>query len=183
MVGDPIAFQVSLPEGWARQREDEVLYVLNDEEDFIIMVAALDLVAMEEDPLPMPEPEFRRILTTMVMGSDSLLLQIMEQSFLHQRDLPISDLVQEIGTLGGERAARLSARVRIDDEDGWFRVNVTMRDGVMYMLGFLGRGEITAEHEPLIGRIHESFALAGAPPAAASRTSAPTGSRRIKGSH
>lgn len=169
-VGDPVPYRVSLPEGWATAHDDEMLYVVSEDEEFVIMVAAEDLVAGEDEPLAIPEPEARRIMTTMIMGSDSLLLDLLGQVFLNQNEYPVTELVQQIGTLGGERAAHLSARIRIDGEEGWFQFHATMRDGVIYMLGFMGKGDYTPERAPLIGRIHASFVLADAPQAADSRT-------------
>lgn len=164
MVGDPVAFHVSLPDGWAREQDDGMMYVTNADEDFAILVGALDIVAAQEDPLPIPEAEARRLFTTMIMGSDSLLLNLFEAGFLSQTEFPVTDLQQGLGSLGGERAAHLSARFQLEGEEGWFRFHVTMKDGVLYMLGFMGKGDFDAGREPLMGRIHESFVLAAVPP-------------------
>ena len=163
-VGEPVAFRVSLPEAWDRENEDGMMHVTNEEEDFAILVGAMDLVAAQDDPLPIPEQEARRLLTTMIMGSDSLLLHLFQAGFLSDNEVSVTDLEPELGTLGGERAARLSARFEMEGENGWLRFYVTVKDGVMYMLGFMGKGDFDPGREPLMGRVYESFTLADAPP-------------------
>jgi hypothetical protein len=168
-VGSPVAYRVSLPEGWATRHDDETLTVFSEDENLAIMVAAKDILATMENPMPMPEPEARRILTAMLMSSDSLLLQMLQQTFQYQKEYPITGMTHEIGTLGGERSARLSGRMRIDGEDIWFQFHVTVKDGVMYMLCFLSQDEFSRKQEPLMDRVHASFVLADAPPPAGFR--------------
>lgn len=168
-VGAPISYRVSLPQAWARHQDEEVLFVVSDDEEFVIMTAAVDLLAGEKEPLPLPEAEMRRLMTTMMMNSDSLLVDLLGQVFLNQSEYPVSELVQEVGTLGGERAAHLSGRMQIDGVDGRFQLHVTMKDGVMYMLGFLSKGEFPPARRPLMAQIRESFILADSPPPLASR--------------
>lgn len=164
IVGDPVPYSVSLPEGWTTEEDEEMLYMYSDDEDFLIMTAAQDLVAGEEEPMGgMPEADARRFLTTMIMSSDSLLLQMLEMGLMSQGELKMRDVIKEIRTLGGERAAYMAGRVEMEGEEGWMQLHVTMKDGIMYILGFVGKASSAAEREPLMARIRESFVLAEQP--------------------
>ena len=163
-IGDPVEYRVDLPPEWDTEEEDGTLMAVSKDQDFAILIVAMDILADQEDPLPMSEADQRRFYTTMLMASDSLLLNLIGPLMRHQSDMPLTDVEQELGTLGGERAAVLFARTEVDGEEGWFRFHVTVKDGVLYMLGFMGPGEFDPAREPLMNRVHESFVLADVPP-------------------
>ncbi|HEU4881367.1 MAG TPA: hypothetical protein VFT45_03950, partial [Longimicrobium sp.] len=76
MVGAPIGYRVSLPSGAEIEDDGETLTAQT--EDVIVFIAAVDLVAAQDEPLPVSDAESRRIVTSMFMGSDSLLFGLMD---------------------------------------------------------------------------------------------------------
>jgi hypothetical protein len=162
LVGEPIPYQLSVPDGWEMEREDdEMLYVMGEE--MMLLVAVSDLMAEEENPLPVSEAEARRIFTNMMLESDSLLLGLLDQGFTQGMGGQIMDPTREIRELGGERAGYLRGRIVADGEPGWVDVHLTMKDGIMYMLAFVVQGADIERFAPLMARIRESFVLAPAP--------------------
>jgi hypothetical protein len=75
----------------------------------------------------------------------------------------LREVVREIRRLGGRRAAYMRARIGDNGEGGWLDVHVTAKDGFVYMLLFMGRGDRRAEHEPLRAHIRDSFAFPAEP--------------------
>lgn len=161
VTGDPVPFQLSVPEGWETELDDEMLYVMGEE--MMLIVAASDLMAEEENPLPVSETEARRIFTSMIVDSDSLLLAMLDQGFTEGLGQEITDATREIRQLGGERAGYLRGRIVADGEPGWVDVHLTMKDGIMYMLAFMVKGTEIEQFDPLMARIRESFVPAPAP--------------------
>lgn len=163
-VGDPIAYRVDLPADGVREEDaDGLMSVMTDEA--FVMVGALDLMEEEGEELPVSDPEARRILTAVFMASDSLLIGLMTQSMLNE-GLALQEMVTDIRTLGGERAAYVRGVYREGGEAGWVEMYVTVRDAIMYMLMVGTLGEDDAQLDALGSRIHGSFVLPDAPPPA-----------------
>lgn len=168
-VGTPIAYRISLPEGWEIKREDDVLYARQG--PLTVVLGSMDMMAAVEDPLPVSDVEARRIMTNMIMGSDSLLYDMMREVSKEEEGYRVTGTVQDIRSLAGQRAAFLRGRYEEDGEIGWAEAHFTIKDGIVYMLMFaLEGGERTeaefAAYEPLFTRIRDSLVLADAPPAA-----------------
>lgn len=161
LEGLAIPYQLSIPEGWEAEADGEMVYVTG--EDMMLVVAASDLMAEEDNPLPVSEKEARRIFTSMIVDSDSLLLGLLDEGFAEGMDQEIMDPVREIRELGGLRAGYLRGRVVVDGEPGWVDVHLTMKDGVMYMLAFMVQSPDVEPFEPLIDRIRASFVPADGP--------------------
>jgi hypothetical protein len=161
VTGQPVPFRISVPEGWNRSWDDGLLSVEDPDEETVIMVSAMDLAAPETRPASMSESEARRVLTARVMSSDSVLLQLLHRNAMRSSRFPLSDVTREVGTLGEEKAGWLSARTRVaEDQQGWMRVSLTVVDGVLYTLLFMGLGELRPEQEALVDRIGDSFVAA-----------------------
>lgn len=168
-VGTPIAYRISLPEGWEITREDDVLSA--KEAPLTVVLGAMDLMKGVENPLPVSDMEARRIMTNMIMGSDSLLFALMRDVTKEEEGYRVTGTLHDIRSLAGQRAAYLKGRYEEDGEIGWAEAHFTIKDGILYMLMFtLEGGERTeaefAAHAPLFTRIRDSFVLADAPPAA-----------------
>ena len=154
-VGAPIKYQIGLPEGAEIQCEQGALYAVAG--DILIIVDASDMYeAYDGDARSrMSEAELRRMLTESVVNADSL----------HSREIAdedgsdLRDVVQEIRTLGGRRATFMRARERQNGRDGWFEVYITAKDGMHYVLMFMGAGSPRTADEPLLARIRDSFVL------------------------
>ncbi|HEX2080770.1 MAG TPA: hypothetical protein VHG08_23900 [Longimicrobium sp.] len=164
-VGEPIAYRVDLPAGAEISRDGPFLAA--ETPKHIVLVAAADLVAEAEYQLPVSDPEARRILTSVFMDSDSLLLGLMDEG-MRRRNVELVGVVREIRTLGGQRAAYLRGGVGRRGTDGWMEMHVTVKDGIMYLLIVGGMGRAGARDETLAARIRDSFVLPDAPPPAAS---------------
>lgn len=165
VVGEPIPYRVSVPEAWRRERAGRVLFAASANEELVMMATAADLAAGQGQSASMPA---RKAGTERFMSSDSFLLETTENLVVRSFPHPLSEVVREIGRLGGEKAACVCARTRIDGEEGWMRLCSTIKDAVLYTLVFQGKGELRPEQEPLMARIRDSFVLADAPENAAS---------------
>lgn len=155
--GQPVPYRISMPEGWSRAWDDGVLTVQDPDEEIVIVVSAMDLAADGTRPASMSEAQARRELTARVMSSDSVLLGLLQRNAVRASRHPLSDVSREIGTLGAEKAGWLSARTRISGEPGWMRVCLTVREGVLYTLLFMGLGEPRPEQDSLVAGIADSF--------------------------
>lgn len=170
VVGEPVPYRIGVPEGWDRAWDDGLLSVKDPDEEVVIMMSALDLAAPQTRPASMSEAEARRVLTARVMSSDSVLLQLLHRNAVQSSTYPLSEVTREMGTLGEEKAGWLSGRTRIaEQEQGWMRIGMTVVDGVLYTLLFMGMGEPTPEQESLVARIRDSFVAPEMPGAAGSR--------------
>jgi hypothetical protein len=157
VVGEPVPYGIGVPEGWSTDLEGDVLSLEDPDEETVIMVTAFDLVAAQSRPLSMSEAEARRIMTEGVMSSDAVLLDMLKRNTEQASRRPLLDVVHEIGTLGGEKAGWMSGRSQITGGAGWIRVCLTVVDGILYTLVFVGMGEIRPEQEALVARIGDSF--------------------------
>lgn len=161
-VGSPIPYRVELPalateadDGWSLEVEGSGYYV---------RVGAMDMMDEVDDPLPVSDTEARRLMTTLFMSSDSLLLGLLEES-MQEQQVDLQDVVTEIRTLGGQRSGYLRGRVVCEcGHSGTIEMNLTVKDGILYMLMFATEGEGAERHEPMMTRIRESLVLADAPP-------------------
>lgn len=156
VTGQPISYRVSVPEGWEQEWDDDVLLVTSESEEVIITVTALDLVAVQNPPAS-ARAEARRTITDRVMLNDSFHLALLERNVQRTSPHPVSDIVGEIGTLGGGKAGCVSARTTISGQNGWVRLCSTVHEGVLYQLMFQGTGTIQPEQEALVARIRDSF--------------------------
>jgi|GEM_PF-3254483 len=162
VVGRPIAYRVSMPSvGWTVSTENDVLQV--SREDAVIMVSATDLTTLQPKPASISEADYRKILTQRFMGSDSVMLALMSRVAANASSLEQDGRV-EIGTLGGQRAARVQDRRERNGVARWHHSYITVKDAVLYMLAFDVPGETPEAHKDLFDRIHQSFVLAEAPP-------------------
>jgi hypothetical protein len=171
-VGNPITYRISLPERWEITREDDVLYARQG--PLTVVLGAMDIVRMVKDPPPASEAEERRIMTNMVMGSDSLLYDLMREATREEEGYRVTGIMHDIRSLAGQRAAYMRGRYEEDGETGWAEAHFTMKDGIAYMLMFTLEGSERTEaefatYEPLFTRIRDSLVLADAPPARQNR--------------
>ena len=158
-LGDPIRYRISLPRDAEIVREDHMLYAVSD--NVVIMVTATDMLKGEAPVLHVSDAEARGVITRMIMGSDSILLALLREGIEesgHGADL--LDVRQGITTLGGQRAAQMTARLQEDGGEGWMEMRMTVKDGILYMLMFAVVDDEPAAHEPLFARIRDSFVLA-----------------------
>ncbi len=155
-VGRPIPYRIALPED-AEVAEEPGLLSARTESLFVIVVAT-DMLEGEENPLPVSEAESRRILTSIIMGSDALLFALLDEEF-RRRKLDLRDVVRGIRSLGGQRAACVRGRVHERGVEGWLDIYATVKNGIMYILAFTALGGDLASHEPLVARIRDSFVL------------------------
>jgi hypothetical protein len=180
-VGSPLPYRIDLPRDWKINRgsfplesgrDVHALAVVRD--GVTVGVLALDLMEGQRDGAPvLPDAEMRRAITDMCVKSGSLLYDVLRSSSaLKAKDGPILDLVREIRTLGGQRAAYMRGRVEQDGRWYRFETRLTVQDGIMYVLTMTGEADRYAAHEPLFARIRDSLVLgrASTPAAAGLRT-------------
>lgn len=162
-VGSPIPYRIELPalataadDGWSLEVQGSGYYV---------RVGAMDMMdEVDDDELPVSDAEARRLMTTLFMSSDSLLLGLLEES-MQEQQVDLQDVVTEIRTLGGQRSGYMRGRVVCEcGHSGTIEMNLTVKDGILYMLMFATEGEGAERHEPMMMRIRESLVLADAPP-------------------
>ncbi|HEY0017790.1 MAG TPA: hypothetical protein VGC13_15865 [Longimicrobium sp.] len=154
--GDPVPYRIALPEEAEIETESGLLSART--EDLVVAVVATDMLEGEENPLPVSEPESRRILTSIIMGSDALLFALLDEE-LRRRKPEFEEVVRGIGMLGGQRAACVRGRVEERGVASWLDIHATVKDGILYMLAFTILGGDVAPHRPLLARIRESFVL------------------------
>lgn len=154
-TGHPIPFRVELPEDAEIEEGPGLLSART--RDLSIVAAATDMLAGEAHPQTIPEAGSRRILTSLVMGSDALLFGVLEEE-LQTRKLKLEEVVRGIGTLGGQRAACLQGSFEEHGVRGWLDIHATVKDGILYLLAFAVAGG-PGSPPPLFTRIRESFVL------------------------
>lgn len=173
-VGNPIAYRIDLPGNWKVSREQQpasfrkggtgstqVLTATRGR--LMVVLVTADLLAEQQNPLPVSDAEARRIMTDMVMSSDSLLYGMMRQWNVTPSGEPrLRDAVREIRTLGGQKSAYMRGRVAERGASGEIEMHFTLRDGIMYFLSFAAEGGIGG-NEALFGRIRDSLVLAPSP--------------------
>lgn len=173
-VGDPIPYRIDLPENWKVSREQQpasfrkggmsnsqVLTATRGR--VMVMLVTADLLAEQENPLPVSDAEARRMMTDMVMSSDSLLYGMMRQWNVTPSGEPrLRDAVREIRTLGGQKAAYMRGHVAERGESGEIEMHFTLKDGIMYFLMFAAEGGL-GRNETLFERMRDSLVLAPSP--------------------
>jgi hypothetical protein len=165
-VGSPIAYRVQLPKGWNIQQEGEFLGAATG--DAMVAVAASDVMAGEESGLPVGEAEARRIMSNMILGSDSLMFAMLNEMLkgFQEDGSELQDVVREVRTFAGERSGYLSGRsMDLLDKPARVEVHFTIKDGVVYALVFAATEARFAAYQPLFARVRDSFAFPAAPPA------------------
>lgn len=155
-VGHPIPYRIALPDEAAVEAEPGLLSARTG--DLIVMVVARDMLK-DDDPLPVAVAS-RRAFTRMLMRSDSLLFRLLEEEF-RNRNLHVYGAVWRVRTLGGQWAAWIRGRLEESGASGWIDIHATVKDGILYILVFTMPGGDPAAHEPLLGRIRDSFVLPG----------------------
>jgi hypothetical protein len=156
LVGHPIPYRVALP---VRARiEDAAGLLVARAGDLAVVVVARDMLAAEETPAPVSGTVPRRILTSMIMGSDALLFALLAEE-LRGRELELESMVRGTGTLGGQRAVCIQGRFTEHGAGGWIDIHGTVRDGILYVLAFTWSRADPRAHEHLLARIRDSFAL------------------------
>lgn len=168
-VGTPFPYRIELPRnsvivrGGRTVSSREVHSLVARSGDLVVVVQTVDL--MEGDARRAPgisDAQMRRIMTDMVLSSDSLLHGVMQSaSALMDKSGEISAPVREIRTLAGQRAAYMSGRVERDGMLLRFEMHLTVQDGIMYVLMTMSPDKRYASHEPLFARIRESLVLGG----------------------
>lgn len=172
--GATVPFTVQVPDGWNVQEMDGG--VLATSGHALVGVYASDVLADQKNTLPVSEAESRRIVTSMILGSDSLLLAMMGKAKDGIMQTALSPVVgaPEISTLGGSRAAFL--RTRMDAPTiGSVRVDMyfTMSDGYVIMLFHGAAEDSVAAWQPVFDRVRESLVLPHwSPPTAGSSPAA-----------
>lgn len=161
VVGDPIAYRVSLPAGARVMSDRQNLHGVT--RDAIVFVGAVDLMDAQEREPKVSESEARRIMTSLFMQSDTLLLALLHHG-IRQRDVKLHDVVTEMRTLGGQRAAYLGG-VPNDGAHARLDAHMTVKDGILYLLIVHSNRRRGERSGMLAESIHQSFVLADAPPA------------------
>ena len=168
-VGDPIAYRIDLPKDWEISRVSQnvpngTAHALSATgKDGALSVTAADLVAGRTDrPAGVSEAQMRKMVTDMILGSDSLMYGMLQGAIANQGGT-LRDAVRGITTLAGQRAARLKGRVERDGTTTPLELHLTVRDGIMYVITTLAEDGRYAAVEPLFARIRDSFVLAPAP--------------------
>jgi hypothetical protein len=155
-AGDPIPYRIALPENAEIEVRPGLLAAQSG--NLSVIVVATDMLEGEQNPLPVPEAESRRILTNIIMGSDALLFALLDEEF-RRRELELGNVVRGIGSLGGQRSACVRGRFEERGVEGWLDMHATVRDGIMYMLAFTVLSDDLAPREALLARIRDSFVL------------------------
>ncbi len=162
VTGQPVPYRLSVPEGWAREWKNDVLSVSSEHGEVTIAVTALDLVAVQNPP-PASRAQVRRAITERVMSNDTFHLNLIERNVRRTSPDPLGHVVPEMGTLGGGKAACVSAVTQTTAGEGWIRVCSTVHGGVLYQLLVMGPGAIRPQHESLVARIRDWFVPADMP--------------------
>ncbi|HVG45747.1 MAG TPA: hypothetical protein VM890_13495 [Longimicrobium sp.] len=171
-VGTSVGYRVGIPERWELKEEGEELTATNGR--VTLFLGVRDLVTEKrESRLPVSPAESRRIMTNFFMGSDSLLLGLMDRmrvEMMEERGVHCTQLTREVRELAGQHAGFLSLRCdRGRRESVRFDSWLTVKDGVAYLLMYLGEPKDHAANEPLFDRVRQSLVLADTPPAGAAQ--------------
>lgn len=160
-VGSPIAYQIGLPRGWEVSRKSGMMFAQS--KVAVVIAHARDL--LDDTGRELPEAETRRVMTAMMMGSDSTvfgLMRLINSQIGEGRDL--RDVTYAMGTLGGERAGLMSGWMQMPGA-GRMRMEMylTVRDGIAYVLLFMVQDSRFEAHRPLFTRVRDSFVPAPSP--------------------
>ncbi len=165
LTGTPVAYQVGMPvPAWELLRNDEEMMQVGTA-DAVIIASAWDLLAQEQRNPAIPDHIHRTIVTNQWMDSDSLLMARVAEALSSTGNLQAEGRVEEMRTLGGERAAYMRTQWEREGDTGWAQAYVTVKDGIMYMLVHVVAGADADKYGEIFGRVHQSFVLAAAPPA------------------
>jgi hypothetical protein len=170
-VGTPLPYRIDLPRDWEVHRESRMsntglIYRLAaGNGDRAVALFTTDVMQSRKESPFVSEEQARRIVTDMLVSSDSALYGMMQvmRGEMAEQDEPLLDVVQEIRTLGGQRAAYMTARIAQGRKSQRFEMHITVQNGIMYILVFMGKLDDHAAHEPLFTRIRESLVFAPAP--------------------
>jgi hypothetical protein len=166
-VGDSIPYRIGLPGDWKITRlngnaSNARIHALvaEDGETRAVAISAADLVARVDRPAGVSEGQMRRMMTETILGSDSLMYEMMRASTANL-GWKVQDAVREIRTLGGQRASYMRSRFESEGAPVSFEMHLTVRDGIFYSI--VAMSDDHAAHEPMFARIRDSFVLAPAP--------------------
>jgi hypothetical protein len=158
-TGSPIPYKVQLPEGWGVDHTDAGLIAVHGRT--VIGVLALDILEESGNPMPGSESESRRMLTETIVGSDSLLLVLMEKAregMIRGARAEVSG-TPEIRTLGGSRAAFMRASTVAKGAALRMDMYFTLSDGYVVVLFHGAPADSAAQWQPLFDRVRESVVL------------------------
>jgi hypothetical protein len=158
-VGAPIPFHIALPQDAEIEAGPGLLSTRIGE--LLVVAVAKDMMEDQATPAPGRGDFSRRVLTSMIMGSDALLFALLDEE-LDRRKLGLGNVVRGIGLLGGKRAACVRGCFEERGAKCWLDMHATVKDGIMYMLAFTVLRGGLEPHEALLRRIHHSFELPGA---------------------
>jgi hypothetical protein len=187
-TGSPVAYRIGFPRGWKIEREDMNVSrqaqvqggtvtntvrmqfageTLSAESGtgYVHLVVA-DVVPVKRSDLPVSWAEQRRIVTNTVLGSDSLLFGVLANATGGQ-GADFRDRVQEIRTLGGQRAGYQSGLLVTPGLQSRVEIYVTVKDGIVYVLTFAESDSRFAAREPLFARVRDSLVFAENAPVSA----------------
>jgi hypothetical protein len=157
-VGSPLPYRIDLPRDWEITRQSETrkhgeVYTLAaGNGSLMASLTASDLVETDD--------AVERQATDSTASSDSFLREAMRRTSARWRKTgEVSDLVQEIRTLSGQRAIYIRCRIVHDGKPHRLEMYMTVRDGIAYRLVTMAEGEDYAAHEPLFARIRDSLVL------------------------
>ena len=168
--GSPIAYRIGVPKGWKTGSGEEMMAATSDRA--LVLVFASDVMGEEGNELPVSEAEARRIMTSVFLGSDSLLFAVMGEILKEAKadDGNLTDVVRDVRTLAGQRAGYLSARGSdFLDEPARLEMYVTVSQGIVYVVAFAAVDAEYEAHRPLFDRVRESLVFADLAAVAASR--------------
>jgi hypothetical protein len=159
-VGSPLPYRIDLPRDWEINRGSETgnygeAYTLTaGNGSLMVFLTVADLVETDD--------AVKRQTTDRNLRSDSFLRDAMRQTSASWRKSGgVSELVQEIRTLGGQRAMYIRCRIVQDGKPHWLEMYGTVQDGIAYKLVTRAEGDDYAAHEPLFARIRQSLVLGG----------------------
>lgn len=180
-TGEPLAYRIGLPRGWEVQREDvtasqeaqvqggtvtntvrveiqgEQLSAGNGTGYIHLLVS--DLVPVKRSDLPVSWAEQRRIVTSTLLSSDSLLFGLLA-NVVRNQGAQFRDMVREVRTLGGQRAGYLSGVLVQPRLESRTEIYVTVKDGIVYVMIFAEEDSDFAAREPLFARVRDSLVFA-----------------------
>ena len=180
-TGSPLAYRIGFPGGWEVQRKDvnvsrqgqvqggritnTVRMELQGETltaesgTGFIQLLVSDIVPVQRSDLPVSWAEQRRIVTSTILGSDSLLFGLMANA-ARGLGTGFRNVVREIRTLGGQRAGYMSGLLVQPGLQSRTEIYVTVKDGIMYVMIFAESDSRFAAREPLFARVRDSLVFA-----------------------
>ena len=131
-VGTSVAYRMGIPVRWELREDGGKLMATNGR--VMLMLGVQDLVTdKEEAKLPVSPAENRRIMTNVFLGSDSLLLGLMDripEGVMTKQGVQCSQLTREVRELAGQHAGFLSLRCDLGGgEVARYDVWLTVKDG------------------------------------------------------